>query len=281
MFKRFLKKFACSELINTPKDRARFIPRSSFQIAPLYVILPYFNYCKYESRTKLFLDFIKRVGRRPLLKLVVIEATPKGQPFDLPDFSSDLVCLHLKVELTDRIWIKENLINLAIRNLPEPWTYVAWVDADLTFTNESWVQDTIQALKKVDVVQMFDSAVNLGPNGETLKTERGFVYQYLNSPIPYHAKNKYGVWHPGYAWACHRRAYEKMGGLFDVGILGSGDRHMALAWIGKGELSYPNNIHLDYMVSLKTFQDKCQGIQLGYVPGTILHHFHGSLKDRP
>lgn len=280
MLKKLLNKFACNteKFINTPKHRLP--PRRSFQIAPLYIVLPYFNYCKYRSRIKLFLEFIKRISKHSLLRIVVIEGTPKGTPFDLPDFSDEVVFLHIKVELNDRVWIKENLINLAIRNLPKEWNYVAWVDADLTFVNENWIQDTIQGLKKYSIVQMFDSAVNLGPHGESLKTEKGFMYQYLESGHSYNKNNKYGVWHPGYAWACNRKAFEQMGGLVDFGILGSGDRHMALAWIGKAELSHPGNIHLDYMLKLKEFQDKCTDLTVGYVPGTVLHHFHGSLKDR-
>lgn len=253
--------------------------RESFQIPYLYVVLPYFNYCKYKSRTKLFLDFIKRIYHQHTIRIIVVEGTPKGTPFDLPAFN-DNIFLHIKVELPDRVWVKENLINLAIKNLPKEWYYVAWIDADLTFLNEQWVEETIKQLKQVDVVQMFETAANLGPHGETLKLDKGFVYQYLKSGKEYTKTYKYGFWHPGYAWACNRLAYEKMGKLVDFGILGSGDHHMALAWIGKVESSHPGNINLDYMMSLKVFQDRCKNIKLGYVNGTILHHYHGSIADR-
>ena len=254
--------------------------RESFQIPYLYVVLPYFNYCQYKTRTKLFLDFIKRIQNKRHLRIIVVEGTPKGVPFDLPTFSSDSVFLHIKVELPHRVWVKENLINLAIKNLPKEWYYVAWIDADLTFLNEHWVEETIKQLKQVDVVQLFETAMNLGPNAETLKIDKGFAYQALKSNQPYTKTYKYGFWHPGYAWACTRLAYEKMGKLIDFGILGSGDHHMALAWIGKVECSHPGNIHLDYMMALKEFQDRCQGIKIGYVTGTILHHYHGSIADR-
>lgn len=253
--------------------------RESFQIPYLYVVLPYFNYCKYKSRTKLFLDFIKRIYHYRMIRIIIVEATPKGVPFDLPTFS-DNIYLHIKVELTDRVWVKENLINLAINNLPKEWYYVAWIDADLTFLNEHWVDETIKELKTNDIVQLFDTAANLGPRAETLKIDKGFVYQYLKSGKEYTKTYKYGFWHPGYAWACNRLAYEKMGKLVDFGILGSGDHHMALAWIGKVECSHPGNIHLDYMMALKEFQDRCKDLKLSYVTGTILHHYHGSIADR-
>jgi len=246
----------------------------------LYIILPYFNYCSYESRTKLFLDFIKRIHHKPMIRIVVVEGTPKGKEFDLPAFDSESVFLHIKVELNERVWIKENLINLAVRNLPSDWNYMAWVDADITFLNNKWVQDTMHTLDSSDVVQMFHSAINLGPDEETLKVDKGFMYQHLKSGYMYHKNAKYGFWHPGYAWACNRHAYTKMGGLIDFSILGSGDRHMALALIGKVEYSHPGNIHLDYMIKLKEFQDRCKGLKINYIQGSILHHFHGSIADR-
>uniref|UniRef100_A0A6C0CTW6 Glycosyltransferase n=1 Tax=viral metagenome TaxID=1070528 RepID=A0A6C0CTW6_9ZZZZ len=280
-----LKRFFCDDPKASNKNHpvrsyiSSHPSRESFQTSYLYVVLPYFNYCKYKSRTKLFLEFIKRIQSNRTIRIIIVEGTPKGMPFDLPTFS-DKIFLHIKVELSDRIWIKENLINLAIKNLPKEWYYVAWIDADLTFLNEHWIDETIKQLKQDDIVQLFDSAMNLGPNGETLKIDKGFVYQYLKSGHEYIKTYKYGFWHPGYAWACNRFAYEKMGKLIDFGILGSGDHHMALAWIGKVECSHPGNIHLDYMIALKDFQDRCKNIKLGYIPGTILHHYHGSIADR-
>jgi hypothetical protein len=41
-------------------------------------------------------------------------------------------------------------------------------------------------------------------------------------------------WHPGFAWACTRKAYDKMEGLYDLSILGSGDHNMALSLIKNG-----------------------------------------------
>jgi len=253
--------------------------RNSFEIAPLYIILPYFNYCQYKSRTRLFLEFVKRIYNNSLVKIVIVEGTPKGVPFDLPDFT-DRIFLHIKVELQYRVWIKENLINLAIKNLPIDWNYVAWIDADLTFINPSWAEDTIQLLKTHDVVQMFHTASQLGPEGEVLKTDKGFIYQYLKSGHKYIKTYKYGFWHPGFAWACNRKGYNTMNGLIDFGILGSGDHHMALALINNVHNSYPGGIHLNYQKKLYEFQTRCKDLKINYVPGSIIHHFHGSIADR-
>lgn len=245
----------------------------------LYVILPYFNYCNYNNRKKLFVEFVRRISKVEGIRIVVSEAKlERNDTFFLPPMEG--VYLHLKTTTKDTLWIKENLINMAADRLPKTWKYMAWIDADLNFANENWVNDTKTALKLFDVVQMFETCANLGPNGEVIKIDRSFGYMYRKSGQSYHPKAKYGFWHPGYCWSIRRSAFDKMGGLIDFAILGSGDRHMALALIGKVEYSAPGNIHEGYTKKLAEFQDRCKGLVLGYVPGTILHYWHGRPADR-
>jgi hypothetical protein len=245
----------------------------------LYVILPFFNYCRFERRTQLFLEFVARIKDNPHIRIVVVEAG-SGNAFQLPRKIPG-VHLHLGYNCPSKLWIKENLINLAIRRLPKNWKYVAWVDADITFMNDTWAQDTIAKLvHEFDVVQIFQTCVNLGPLEEALKIDRSFGYMYRDNGHTYHPTAKYGFWHPGFAWACTRWAYDTVGGLVDWGILGSGDRHMALALIGHVEGSYPGGIHESYKRKLRAYQEKARHLRLGWVKGTILHHWHGRLEDR-
>lgn len=251
--------------------------------SPLYVILPYFNYCFFKRRTELFVQFVQRyaISLQHTTRFIVVEAIERGEKPQL--FREDLpgVYLHLQVETDHRIWLKENLINLGVSHLPPDWTAMAWVDADLTFLNPNWVTETLTTLQTTaDVVQLFERCENLGPNGEPMKTDKGFGYMHCTSGRPYTKTHKYGFWHPGFAWACNRRAYDQMGGLIDWGILGSGDHHMALSLIGLADISHPGNIHANYIKRLKAFEGRVTGLRLGYVRGTIQHHWHGRLADR-
>jgi hypothetical protein len=187
---------------------------------------------------------------------------------------------HLALETDSPIWLKENLINMAIRRLPKDWKYVAWVDADITFLNKNWVTDTVTELESYDIVQMFQTCVNLGSKNEALKIDKGFGYMHRDSGTPYVVSARYGFWHPGYAWACTRKAWLQMGGLIDWAILGSGDRHMSLAWIGRVKDSAPGTIHPTYRAWLEEYELMCKGLEVSYVEGTILHHWHGRLEDR-
>lgn len=171
-------------------------------------------------------------------------------------------------------------MNIGIGNLPQNWKYVAWIDADIQFLNENWVRETIRELQVADVVQMFQTCVNLGPTGEALKIDKGFGYMHKDSGTPYTKSDRYGFWHPGYAWACTKGAWIQMDGLLDWGILGSGDRHMALALVGRAADSAPGNIHENYKKLLEKFTRDCKGLKLSYVKGTILHFWHGRFEDR-
>lgn len=241
----------------------------------LYVILPYFNFSNFSRRRELFVEFINRISFVKEVRVVVCEAIgPSRLPQSLDVFK------HHNIDTDCRVWLKENLVNIGIKALPKDWKYVAWIDADIEFLNGNWVRETILELQVFDVVQMFQTCVNLGSCHEAIKIDKGFGYMHKDSKTPYTKTDRYGFWHPGYAWGCTRRAWMKMNGLLDWAILGSGDRHMALALIGRVLDSAPGNIHQNYKKLLEKFQADCKGMKLSYVKGTILHFWHGRFEDR-
>lgn len=273
-------------VIDKYKSRSENIKNMIDNTSILYCILPYYNFTKSIKRKQLFLDFINKYNKIDNLKLIVIEATLDDTEFDLPE-NLEGVHNHIALYVKNILWIKENLINIAFKHLPNDWIYCVWVDADITFLNKDWVIESIHKLQSHDIIQVFESAINLGPTGESFKLDQGFVKQYLTSNHEYNKLHKYGFWHPGYAWGINRNMYNKFiaknyNPLPDFGILGSGDHHMSLCFIGLGDISYPNNISEEYKEKILNYQKVCKknGISLGYVNGTIIHHWHGSLKNR-
>jgi len=240
----------------------------------LYMIVPYFNFIGFETRRHLFIQFIYEIQFKKGIKIIVVEM---DGPAPLPSLK---VWKHVRVPMTNYIWVKENLINFGSKLLPKNWKYLSWIDADISFLNSNWVEDTITCLQFYDLVQMFQSAINLGPNGECVKVDKGFGYMHSASGTPYTKTDKYGFWHPGYAWACTRRFWYEVGGLIDWAILGSADRHMAMAMMGLVHMSAPGGVHENYKKLLDEFQNRCEDLKLGYVHGTIVHHWHGSLENR-
>jgi hypothetical protein len=116
-------------------------------------------------------------------------------------------------------------------------------------------------------------------NEDTMNIFSSFGFQYSKNR-KYKNNDILNFWHPGFAWCCNRKTYDKMGGLFENSILGSGDHNMALSIIGNAGNSVNKDVNIDYLNDVLNFQDKIKNIRLGYVPGVIRHYYHGSKKNR-
>ena len=245
----------------------------------LHVIAVISNPCLYATRYILMKEFIKRMelDENDVI-LYIVELAYGDQKFIITDEHNSN---HLQIRTdTAPLWHKENMINLGVKKLlPKNWKAFAWVDADIEFENASWAIDTLKILNGCkDIVQIFSHAVDMNKQKQTMGIFNSFGYQYSKGN-PYCGKGL-DFWHPGYAWACTRKAYEKMGGIYEHSILGSGDHNMAFCLINNGVKSINPNANSNYKASVLAFQKKAVGLRLGYVPGVIRHFFHGSKKNR-
>lgn len=242
----------------------------------LHVIAVISNPCLYATRYILFKEFLKRMEDESDVIVYVVEMAYKNQKFIITH-SKNKNHLQLRTEIP--IWHKENMINIGIKKLlPSNWKAVAWIDADLEFENSTWAKDTLKVLNGCkDIVQLFSHAVDMNKNKEAMNIFTSFGYQYTK-------KNPYKIglnfWHPGFAWACTRKAYDKMGGLYEMAILGSGDNIIALSLINQGLNSINPKSTKNYKNTILEFQSRVRNLRLGYVPGIIRHHYHGSKKNR-
>ncbi len=244
----------------------------------LNVIAVVSNPVGFHSRYRLFKEFQAYMATQDI-NLVVVELAFAGRDFVCTEAGNPN---HVQVRGHSELWHKENLLNLGFQALPEDWKYAAWIDGDITFLNPHWVHDTLQALQHHKVVQMFHHAADLGPRGELMQMHTSFGYLY-NSGAPMTPRKGYSFPHPGFAWALTREAFESVGRLVDWAVLGAGDHHMAWALIGKAQDALPGGLHPNYVNRLMTWQSRAEHFikrDLGYVPGTITHHFHGKKKDR-
>jgi len=245
--------------------------------AKLYVVTPIINPRRYESRYKLYEKFQKMIADSGA-SLYTIEAAYGNRPFQITDPTNPQ---NIQVRTQTELWHKENLINIAVQRLPADWEYFAWIDADVSFARPDWVEETIHQLQHYSFVQMFSTAVDLSPSHNMIKSHRGFVHSYYNEE---HPKCKgYDYWHPGFAWAATKTAFNAVGGLIEEAILGSGDRHMAFGLIDKMELTINKKFTPAYKRVLKKWEDlanKNIKRNIGYVDGTLLHFWHGKKKDR-
>ena len=261
-----------------------------------YVIAVLSNPERYKTRTRLFKDFMRRMDAYGA-HLCVVELAFGDREYLVTDPTNPL---HIRLRSDTSLWHKENLINIGISRLPSNWKYVAWIDADIDFVRPDWINETINELQHHPVVQMFEDAVDMGPEHQIMTTSKGFAYCYKKG-LPYNGRTlkvskedsspgyyysyQSGTgyyWHPGYAWAATRDAINTMGGLFELGIVGAGDHHMACCLIGEGKRSIPAGVTAEYKKQVLHWEQRVSRLHhnIGFVRGTIYHFWHGKKRDR-
>jgi hypothetical protein len=250
----------------------------------LNVIIVISNPCLYARRYILLKEFVKRMEEEEThVNLYVVEmiysstVTSTEQRFLVTDKKNKN---HLQLTVDVPLWHKENMVNLAVKYLlPENYRAFAWIDADIEFESSTWAMDTLKILNGCkDIVQLFSHCVDMDREKGTLNIFNSFGYCYGKNKK--YTSRGIDYWHPGYAWAITRKAYEKMGGLYDKGVLGSCYNIMAMAIINQCVHMMHDQYHPDYNHSMYECQEKMKRLRLGYVPGVVRHHYHGSKKNR-
>lgn len=248
-------------------------------MAPLHVVTAVANPIRWESRLRLYRQFERKMLDAGV-KLTVVECAYGERPHELacrPHIN------HVPVRSKSLVWNKENLLNLGLARLPDDWKYVAWIDADVAFRKPGWAGETVHALQQYDVIQPWSDCYDLGPDDEHLAVHRSFCRQVMDGkPIGASDVGGHQFPHPGFAWAATRRALTLVGGLIESAALGAGDHHMALALVGRVHESVPWGMTEGYLRPLRRWQDRALhhiGQNIGYLPGTIEHGWHGP-KDK-
>jgi hypothetical protein len=252
----------------------------------LYVVTPVFNPARFNRRYQLYREFAEYVAKSTGAKLLTVEVAFADRPFEVtrPDDP-----WHLQLRCHDTMFIKERAVNVAVSHLSHlvpDWRYVAWVDCDLYFSRPDWAVETVQELQHWPVVQMFQQAVDLGPDEQVLKTNHSLAYCRQNN-IPYSptgGTSYYGgvYHHPGFSWGCTREAWRTTGGLLDIAIIGSGDYFMAWSLYGEAEKVLSERFTKDFRDRVLDWQSDAVELKglVGYLKSTLFHRWHGSKKKR-
>lgn len=103
----------------------------------LAVIAVCFNPVRYNSRYNLYRQFQEHMSQSGVY-LFTVECIFQSAPiFGLPEQNFEVTQTnnpnHLQIVAPSILWMKENLINIAVRHLPEHIDYVAWIDVDIEF----------------------------------------------------------------------------------------------------------------------------------------------------
>jgi hypothetical protein len=72
----------------------------------------------------------------------------------------------------------------------------------------------------------------------------------------------YDYAHSGFAWAWVREILDKIGGLFELGGMGSGDHHVALSVAGNARSSLPAVVSANYRNAVLQWQPRVRVLVL-------------------
>jgi hypothetical protein len=253
----------------------------------LHVVTSLFNPRRFRSRARLYRDFETYVKQSGAV-LHTVEMAFGDRSFEVTQAAT---ADQLQFRTHSELWHKERLLNLLIAQVAQQQPdakYFAWIDADVTFANPNWVQETIDYLQHYHVLQLFETCHNLGPDNKVLTSQHGIVAGWAaNGKIAWEnpARRHYGFYyHPGFAWAATRWALDQLGGLFDVCVAGSGDTHMAGALCGDWRFGFPDVLQATpYGRALEAWGRRADASierNVGHLPGSLFHHWHGRAQDR-
>lgn len=249
----------------------------------LAVVSCYFNSHHYRSKLLAFERFQASLERSGI-PLFVGECAFGSDRFQLPTSRTTF-----RFRSPDPVWQKERLLNLVIDFLPDRYTKVAWIDADVLFENPAWAVDASTTLDNVAVVQLFARSMRLRPGqteycGDGVR-ERSFGA--VRSVLP--ALARFGDYalhgHTGFAWAARREVVAKVG-LYDAAIAGSGDHLMAHAFSGdfcSPCLEYTFRSCQGFLEHFRDWAERAYGLvggRVGCIPGGLLHLWHGEDRRR-
>ena len=259
-----------------------------FNLGLLDVVSVYDNHLRWTSRLSNFQRFEQGMIDAGV-RLTTVELAYGDRPFDLSDREG---VRRVRLRTDSVCWRKENLQNIGVVAISD-MQYVALIDGDMLFHDEAWVEQTLHALQLHKAVQISSDIIWLGPRNEFVGHGKSFMHWYLRSR---RAQGEGQYWHkagpvemldfgyPGAAWAYRRAAFDAMGGLLDVCLLGAADYHMAYGHFDMADLLLSDNDYTSqYRDVLRAWKARARGAiqeDIGLVPGIVFHLWHGPLKAR-
>jgi len=247
----------------------------------LAVITTYYNPERYVTRKTNYDIFKKHMDDSGVL-LVTVECTFGDEPYELPESDSNI-----RLNAKSVLWQKERLLNIAAESLPDDIDAVAWIDCDVIFENKNWVQDTLDALDRAPIAQLFTTCLRLtksGDSGELPDMAESFASVMNRFPESLNVQRYDVHGHSGYAWAMRRDIFREVG-LYEHAISGSADHFMAHAIYGDYGFCIENALKHDetQIKHLQEWGKKFHALvdgQISVVRGQIRHLWHGDLVNR-
>lgn len=229
----------------------------------------YFNYNN-DTRQKLnFQKFLEQFNQNQLEKVIV--GLPKSEKLDF-----EIDCKTVKVNVSDKIWSKETIINKIISEIETD--YILWIDGDIIYENLEWLDNLDNIVGGNDFVQLFEAIDYLGEDGQILETHKSLFSTEITEIDKLLGKG----YRPGGAWLGKTKIlkdkplFDKMhvgGGdtIFTYGVLGIQDG-WTLNKVKEGSEDVYNYAK-EWILNFGTYK-------VSYLSEKVKHLYHGDLSER-
>jgi len=213
-----------------------------------------------------FRSYIQNYG----INFQTVEVIFPGQDFQLTKPNNQPYDLQYKDE-----WIfamRENLVNVGIKHLPDDWQFVSWVDQHIFWVDPYWFEKAIVLMSHYNIVHLLNGNDFKNMTNGTDYSLRGAVKYYYEVGINYW---RYVPQQWGLAWATNRETYEKLGGLLDICIGTKCDFYQAVTYTGIMFDKMTNNE--DFNNEIKKWQEhaiKVYDKKVGFLDSKVLHFIH-------
>jgi hypothetical protein len=197
------------------------------------------------------------------LPVFTLEMVFKDREHDIPD------AFHVRCDSI--MFHKERMCRILETKIPKKYKKIAFIDADVLFTNKSWYSETSKLLDTHDVVQPFEFCNWLDLTYTKVLMTRPSVL-FMKSPM---LDWRY---HPGFAWAFRRDWYKRVG-FFDWSLGGSGDTLSCAGWLKK---QLPSDFKALPPCQYAVFKDffAHPAPRITCTKGELNHLYHGSKANR-
>jgi len=250
--------------MNPPTDNIHSFSKEK----DMAIIACHFNWCGFENPVKNLNRFINRmtIDGIPLYG-VELSLTDNFVTKDIPNW------YQIKVGKENVCFQKEACINLLEKKLPQKYTKIAWIDADIAFTNKNWYNDASKKLETYKLVQLYERGVDTDKTGKLLTHTNGIVFAGGPRTDP----GYFG--HPGGAIAARRDLFNN-GGLYSYSLMGSSDTILMYTIYNVPMRHIPDDKYKVYIEWKHKIQEYINKEDVSYVSGNFIHDWHGEKNNR-
>jgi hypothetical protein len=228
-----------------------------------------FVFFDYTGSTRILINYLYMIEKMKLA--------------NIPVFTMELVIHGKRPKISDAFHVyassylfqKEHLIRLLEKKVPDTFTKLVCLDADLIYTNPDWYDMLSETLDTCNIVQPFSYAHWLDITYKNIE-KSALACTYLKNKTHGFWSNKTREYHPGFGWAFTRDWYQASG-FYDLSIVGCGDSIFAYT-ISK--LEFITEKTKLYRKTRDEWASKISDITIGFLDIEIYHLFHGPLTKR-